>query len=181
MDLSVKTVEKHLTGLYRQIGVQGRLEAANYATRHPELLALPGHIAAQDVPRPTTSSANPIGILLVDDNLRYRHELRLAIGKVCPQALIYEAGTAEEAIGQLRHAVLQFAIVDVVLGDEDGIRCTRRLKALAPQLRIVLISAYPDREFHIEGLQAGAMALLDKKDLDAATLRQLIKDLLDGA
>jgi DNA-binding NarL/FixJ family response regulator len=69
-------------------------------------------------------------------------------------------------------------LVDVVLGDsEDGIRCTRRIKAVAPEARVVLISAYPDREFHRLGLEAGAVAFLDKKDLDASTLRQVIKDL----
>jgi DNA-binding NarL/FixJ family response regulator len=69
-------------------------------------------------------------------------------------------------------------LVDVVLGEEDGIRCARRLKALLPQARIVLISAYPDREFHRLGLEAGAVAFLDKKDLDVAALHQVVEDLI---
>ena len=44
-------------------------------------------------------------------------------------------------------------------------------------MRIVLISAYPDREFHRQGLEAGALAFLDKKDLDVATLRQVVDDI----
>jgi CheY-like chemotaxis protein len=64
----------------------------------------------------------------------------------------------------------------VVLGDEDGLTCARRVKAMRPQSRIILISAYPDREFRREGLQSGAVAFLDKKDLDLATLRQVIED-----
>ena len=48
-----------------------------------------------------------------------------------------------------------------------------------PDARIVLMSAYPDREFHRLGLEAGAMAFLDKKDLDASTLHQMIEDSLD--
>jgi hypothetical protein len=42
----------------------------------------------------------------------------------------------------------------------------------------VLISAYPDREFHRLGLEAGAIAFLDKKDIDIATLRQIINDMI---
>jgi len=45
--------------------------------------------------------------------------------------------------------------IDVVSTDEDGIYCTRRIKAVSPATRIVLISAYPDREFHRLGLNAG--------------------------
>ena len=39
------------------------------------------------------------------------------------------------------------------------------------------MSAYPDREFHRRGLEAGAMAFLDKKDLDAATLHHILEDI----
>jgi DNA-binding NarL/FixJ family response regulator len=66
--------------------------------------------------------------------------------------------------------------VDVILGEEDGIRCARRIKALSPTSRVVLISAYPDREFHRLGLEAGAVAFLDKKDLETSTLQTIIAD-----
>ncbi len=56
-----------------------------------------------------------------------------------------------------------------------------RLRALYPQVRVVLISAYPDREFHRQGLEAGAVAFLDKKDLDVATLRQVVDDVITTA
>ena len=49
---------------------------------------------------------------------------------------------------------------------------------MRPQSRIVLISAYPDREFHRQGLKSGAVAFLDKKDLDLSTLRQVIEDVI---
>jgi len=65
-----------------------------------------------------------------------------------------------------------------VLRDEDGIQCVRRVKTVSPSTRMVLISAYPDREFRRIGLEAGAIALLDKKDLDAAAVRQVLEDTL---
>lgn len=41
---------------------------------------------------------------------------------------------------------------------------------------VIMISAYPDREFHRLSIEAGAVAFLDKKDLDARTLRQVVED-----
>jgi hypothetical protein len=43
---------------------------------------------------------------------------------------------------------------------------------------MVLISAYPDREFRRQALSAGAIAFLDKKDLDTASVRHVIEDVL---
>ena len=102
------------------------------------------------------------------------------VGKAYKQSLIYEADSSKEAVRVAGQHAIQLALVDVVLGhvEENGIRCTRRLRALYPQVRVVLISAYPDREFHRQGLEAGAVAFLDKKDLDVATLRQVVDDVI---
>ncbi len=100
------------------------------------------------------------------------------ISKVCPNGTIYEAASIQDAVDLARRIELQLVLIDVVLGDEDGIRCVRRVKAVLPHCRVILISAYPDREFHRQGLQSGAVAFLDKKDLDLSTLRQVINDVI---
>jgi DNA-binding NarL/FixJ family response regulator len=176
--LSVKTIENHLTRLYRQLGVQSRLEAANFILRFPQILGTPGQDAAQAEPRPMPGLQKGINILVVDDNARYRKQLQRMIGKLCPPATIYEAINIQDAVLVAQRIELQLALIDVVLGDEDGISCVRRIKAISPQIRIILISAYPDREFHRQGLQSGAVAFLDKKDLDLPTLRQVIDDVV---
>jgi DNA-binding NarL/FixJ family response regulator len=175
LDLSVKTIENHLTRLYRQLNVQSRLEAVNYVMQHPEVLALPGQETAQH-PASETPVQERITMLLVDDNPRYRYQLRRMIGKICPQATIREAQSTEEAVHLAGHTEFQLMLIDVILGEQNGIHCARRLKALSPQSRIILISAYPDKEFHRLGLEAGAIAFLDKKDLETATLRQIVED-----
>jgi DNA-binding NarL/FixJ family response regulator len=177
MDLSVKTVENHLTRLYRQLNVQSRLEAVNYTIQHPEVLGASGQVVAQQpVAARKPISQETVTILLVDDNTRYRRQLSKMVGKVFPHAMIYEAHNIDTATQMAQTTHPKLALVDVVLGDEDGIHCTRRIKSVAPHSRIILISAYPDREFHRRGLEAGALAFLDKKDLDTATLRQVIED-----
>jgi DNA-binding NarL/FixJ family response regulator len=177
MSLSVKTVENHLTRLYRQLDVQSRLEAVNYLMRHPQILSISGQEAASAA-EPTATEIDCISVLVVDDSSRYRVQLQRMIGKVCPLAAIYEAENLQTAVHLAQRLEPQLVLVDVVLGDEDGIQCARRIRHVSPHSRIVLISAYPDREFHRLGLQAGAAAFLDKKDLDLPTLRQVIEDVI---
>lgn len=176
MGLSIKTVENHLTRLYKQLQVQSRLEAVNYLAQHPEVLGVIGQDAVR-VPA-ESSPAKTISILMVDDNLRYLRQLQRVIGKVCPQALLYEAESILTAVQLAQRVTPRLVFVDVVLGEEDGIRCVRRIRAVSPQSRIIMISAYPDREFHRLSLEAGAVAFLDKKDLDAVTLKQVIEDVI---
>ena len=174
--LSVKTVENHLTRLYKQIQVASRLEAVRYLNQHPEVLGVVG----QEAVHTPVESANPksINILLVDDNPRYLQQLQRVIGKVCPYAVLYQAESIVSAVHLAQRTSPRLVLVDVVLGEEDGIRCARRVKAISPQSRLIMMSAYPDREFHRLSLEAGAVAFLDKKDLDAVTLRQVIEDVM---
>jgi len=172
MELSVKTVENHLTALYRALNVESRLEALNYAMRHPEVLAA----TDPEAKAPEADTAMSLTVMLVDDNARYRQQLGRLIGKTYPTALLYEAEDIREAVRLTERIRPQLALVDVVLTEEDGIQCTRRIKAISPMTRVVLISAYVDREFRRLGLGAGAIAFLDKKDLDASAVRQVIED-----
>ena len=176
--LSVKTVENHLTRLYRQLNVQSRLEAVNFLMQHPAVMGLPDPAVARMTAETETLFQECIVVLVVDDNARYRRQLRRMVGKACPQAVIYEAQDTRGALYLTEQVAPQLVLVDVVLGDEDGIGCTRRIKAQSPSARVILISAYPDREFHRLGLEAGAVAFLDKKDLDTATLRQVVEDVI---
>jgi DNA-binding NarL/FixJ family response regulator len=174
LDLSVKTVENHLTALYRVLGVDSRLKALSYALRHPELLAASGQEAVEAEPAPV--AGQEITVLLVEDNTRYRKQLGRMIGKVCPSSLIYEAENMAESLNLAGQIQPQLALIDVVLQSEDGIQCARRLRSVAPLTRVVLISAYPDREFRKQAQSAGALAFLDKKDIDSASLKQVIED-----
>lgn len=171
LGLSVKTIETHLTRLYRQLNVQSRLEAVHYAHEHPGIMARVVSV------QPETAAAEPqTAILVVDDSPRYRQQMERMIGRIVPQAAVYEAANTSEAVALVQQFHPPLAFVDVVLGEESGIRCAQKLKAQSSHIRIVLMSAYPDREFHRRGLEAGASAFVDKKDMDTNTLYQIIMD-----
>ncbi len=98
------------------------------------------------------------------------------IGKACPGAQIHEAENTQAALRVMDSVAPQLAFVDVVLSSESGIDCTRCLKERWPATRIVMLSAYPDKAFHRLAVEAGAVAFVDKTDLDAVALRELIED-----
>ena len=176
--LSVKTIENHLTRLYRQLDVRSRLEAVNFILRHPQILGVPGKDITRSEAVVNENTSNYLDILVVDDNRRYRNQLQRMIAKLYPRATIFEAENIQDAYRLAESIQPHLALIDVVLGDEDGISCARRIRTVCAKCRVILISAYPDREFHHQGLKSGAVAFLDKKDLDLAALRQVIYDVI---
>jgi len=184
--LSVKTVENHLTRIYRQLGVQSRLEAVNYLRKNPHLLD--GHNNSQRVSQPVSNRQETMVpqeqkkdaqqiVLVVDDNNRYRKMLRQTLEKLLPNGQVFEAGNTADAVKLAKVYRPKLALIDVVLGNESGISCTQALTKLTLPPRIVLITAYPDQEFRQFGRNAGAAALLDKKDLNIDVLRQIVADM----
>ncbi|NIV10369.1 MAG: response regulator, partial [Aliifodinibius sp.] len=125
LNLSVKTIENHLTKLYKQLGVRSRLEASNYANQFPEILGLKIQKPAKD--NLFHQQSNEFSILLVDDNKFYLRQLARVITGIISQSNLYDAKEIEEAVTIAQNVQPKLAFVDVVLGDEDGILCTRRI------------------------------------------------------
>ncbi len=177
LGLSIKTIENHLTRIYRVLNVQSRLEAVNYINKNPHILNSFYNIT-KTTPEPQFKFIQLTDILLVDDNPRFRYHLRRIINKMYPQIEIHEAESVDDAIKAAKTTNFQLMFIDVILGEQNGIACTERLIKQTHNARIILISAYPDREFHRQGLEAGATAFIDKKMLDSMTIKQIIGDVI---
>ena len=180
LGLSIKTIENHLTRIYRNLNVQSRLEAVNYINKNPNILNI--YIDLQEtIQQPKFHQKQLTDILLIDDNPRFRYHLRRIINQMYGQIKIHEAETIEDALKAVKSTDFQLIFIDVILGEQNGIVCTKQLMRQTHNARIILISAYPDREFHRQGLEAGATAFIDKKMLDSSTIRQIIGDVIHSS
>lgn len=176
LSLSIKTIENHLTRLYRQLNVNSRLEAVAFIHDNPQILGQRGQVMVKKTTPTVSPPAGGLSIIIVDDNQRFRRELCSIVGRNFPSATIYEAGNWAELRPLANQVHPRLIFMDVVLGDEDGISHTRKIKQELHDTKVVLITAYPDREFHRLGIESGALALIDKKDLDTATIKQILYD-----
>lgn len=106
-------------------------------------------------------------VLIVDDQPAFRHHLCRLLS-AAGLAVIGEAEAITEAETQVRELQPDLAVVDAMLPDMTGLEATPRLKALAPQMRVILVSAYRDRAdvFRTSAQAAGAEAFVLKDDLD---------------
>jgi DNA-binding NarL/FixJ family response regulator len=88
-------------------------------------------------------------------------------------------GSAKAALQHLPADRPDVVLMDINMAGMDGIECVRRLKALAPQVQILMLTVYEDTERIFKALAAGATGYLLKR-LEPAELLQAIRDVLAG-
>jgi DNA-binding NarL/FixJ family response regulator len=81
-------------------------------------------------------------------------------------------GTAAEAVEAARRHQPDLVIMDVRLPDGSGIEATREIRAENPEIRVIMLTSYPDEEAVFAAIVAGASGYLLKqtrgRDLIAA-------------
>jgi len=94
-------------------------------------------------------------VLVVDDHEVVRKGL-ISLFAGSPLKVCGEAGTAEEAIRLVRKFRPNVVLLDVRLGDADGLDSVRHIRSAAPQARVVMLSAFDNPTYVARAVAAGA-------------------------
>ena len=97
-----------------------------------------------------------VRVVLVDDNERYRRDLRTRLDRQPGLEVVAEAGDGETALRLVRKLAPDVVTLDVVMPGMNGIETTRRILASCPGVRVVGLSMHDDRRFITGMLDAGA-------------------------
>jgi DNA-binding NarL/FixJ family response regulator len=104
--------------------------------------------------------AKKVGILVVDDQHRARQGLK-ALLATWPQAeQVDEAGDGLEALRRIEASRPDLVLIDVLMPGMDGLEATRQIKARWPEVKVVVLSLYPD--YRAASIAAGADAFFGK-------------------
>ncbi|WP_116101042.1 response regulator [Amycolatopsis thermalba] len=104
-----------------------------------------------------------IEVLLVDDHEVVRRGLREMLSDEPDIEVVAEAGSADEAIAVAMHVEPDVAVVDVRLGDGDGVALCRELRARPNPPYCLVLTAFDDEEAMVGAIMAGASGYLLKQ------------------
>ena len=99
-------------------------------------------------------------VLMVDDDASLRRTTRIALEAMDHQ--VSEARNGAEALERLGHRPFHIALLDLRLGNEQGLDLLPQLLGLAPALRVVVVTAYATIETAVEAMRRGAADYLPK-------------------
>ncbi|MBI5031231.1 MAG: response regulator transcription factor [Chloroflexi bacterium] len=99
-------------------------------------------------------------ILIVDDQLRTRQSLKALLTTKFPHIEIAEAANGIEAFQSIEKFKPHVVVIDVLMPEMDGLTCTRLIKSITPQIRVIVLTMYAD--YRAAALAAGADVFINK-------------------
>jgi two-component system, NarL family, response regulator LiaR len=111
----------------------------------------------------------PIKILIVDDHGIVRKGLKAFLGEYDDFSVVGEASDGQKAIELLKSLKPDVILLDLLMPGMDGIETTKRMIAIQPDQRIIVLTAYMGDDKLIQAMNAGAAGYL-KKDIQSEDL-----------
>ncbi|MEB0140986.1 MULTISPECIES: response regulator transcription factor [unclassified Undibacterium] len=125
------------------------------------------------------NQTTPIKLLLVDDHPLVRDGLRARLESVPHFQVCGEAGSAAEALKIIAEQALDLVLMDINLGNTNGISLTARLSQDYPAIAVIMLSMHEKAEYVSQSVQAGARGYV-LKDVPAEEIIHAIESVIAG-
>ncbi|MBK8031939.1 MAG: response regulator transcription factor [Anaerolineae bacterium] len=103
-----------------------------------------------------------ISVLIVDDHPLFREGLQIALNSEDDITVIGQCADGQVALQQAQQLRPDVVLLDVNLPSINGLQVARQLKAEAPHIAVVMLTAYHDSEQVLHTMRAGASAYCPK-------------------
>lgn len=103
-----------------------------------------------------------IRVMLVDDQQLFREGMAILINATDDLNVVGEAGNGLEAIVLYAELRPDVVLMDVQMPEMNGVEATRRILAMDPQAKILVLTTFDNDEYIFEGMRAGAVGYILK-------------------
>ena len=125
------------------------------------------------------TDSNPIKVLLVDDHAVVRSGIGAVLLSYDGIKLAGEAGDGQEAVSLCEKLQPDVVLMDLMMPVMDGVSATAVIHKNWPQINIIALTSFKEKEMVEGALKAGAMSYL-LKNVSAAELIAAIRGAVSG-
>jgi two-component system invasion response regulator UvrY len=118
-------------------------------------------------------------ILIIDDHEVLRDGVKRVFDEQPPVATFGEASTLQEALKLVREQDWDVVVLDISLGDRNGLEVLKELKQLRPGLPVLILSMHSEEQYARRAFKAGAAGYITK-DSPRAELVRAINRVAEG-
>lgn len=121
----------------------------------------------------------PITVLLVDDHQMVRTGIATLLAATDELVVVGQAGDGVAAVAAAADTLPDVVLMDLSMPVLDGVEATRQILQSQPEVRVVVLTSFSDRDRVSDALAAGAVGFL-LKDCDPADLLAAVRSAAAG-
>ncbi len=104
-----------------------------------------------------------IRVLIADDHAIVRKGLKQIVADTPDIVVVGEAANGHEVLDYVRREECDVVLLDIAMPGKDGLNTLKELKAARPLLPVLILSMYPEEQYAVRLLKAGASGYLTKE------------------
>ena len=116
-----------------------------------------------------------IRILIADDHAIVRHGLKQIINESGEMRVVAEADSGSAALRKLRETECDAVLLDISMPDMSGIDVLKQIHAEKPHLPILILSIYPEDQYAMRLIKAGAAGYMTKESAPSEVVQALLR------
>ncbi|WP_256009650.1 response regulator transcription factor [Desertivirga xinjiangensis] len=124
-------------------------------------------------------SAKTRRILITDDHLIIRYGTIRLIKEFMPDAIFFEASTLNQAKAIISTEDIDLLILDINIPGGDNIKMVEAIKVKWPGIKVLMFSGYPEEDYAMRYIQAGADGYVHK-DTSINEIQRAVELVLAG-
>ncbi len=105
---------------------------------------------------------NMAKVLIADDHALVRAGLKQYLQESGRFSTLSEASSGTQVLDMLRADNYDLLILDINMPDRGGLDILKHVRASYPEVRVLVVSGYPERQYAVNVLKAGASGYLPK-------------------
>lgn len=116
-----------------------------------------------------------VRVAIADDHEIVRNGLKMLIDKEEDMQVEVEASSCSDLTALLKETDIDLLILDLNLGDINGVESIEHVSKLFPGLSILVLSTYPEEPYAIQTFKAGASGYLNKTVISSELIKAIHK------
>ncbi len=104
-----------------------------------------------------------ISVLIADDHTIVRKGLKQILTETPDMVVADEASNGHEVMSKIRQRDYDVVLLDISMPGKSGLDILKELKAEKPKLPVLVLSMYPEEQYAVRVLRAGASGYLTKE------------------
>jgi len=118
----------------------------------------------KDTGRKALTAEKPIKVLIVDDHSGVRRGIKNLLQSAKDMVIVGEGGNGAEAIELAATKNPDILLLDIELPDQRGDAVMRHIHTVQPDMKVLAVSSYSDRDYILGMLENGASGYITKDE-----------------